>query len=46
MHGTTTKMSNLVYKLTNRGLCSSLNSVLGLFEEQLLDKNKINTKKW
>ena len=33
-------MSNLVYKLTNRGLCSSLNSVLGLFEEQLLGDKK------
>lgn len=29
-------MSNLVYKLTHRGLCSLLNSVLGLCEEQLL----------
>jgi len=40
MPGTITKMSNLVYKLTNRGLCSSLNSVLGLFEEQLLGDKK------
>ena len=33
-------MSTLVFKLTNRGLCSSLNSVLGLFEEQLLGDKK------
>lgn len=32
MHGTTTKMSNLVYKLTHRGLCSELNSLLGFYE--------------
>lgn len=40
MHGITTKMSNSVYKLTNRGLCSLLNSVLGLCEEQLLGDRK------
>ncbi len=40
MHGTTTKMSNLVYKLTHRGLCSSLNSVIGLCAEQLLGGKK------
>ena len=40
MLGTITKMSTSVYKLTNRGLCSSLNSVLGLFEEQLLGDKK------
>lgn len=35
-------MSNLVYKFTHRGLCSLLNSVLGLCEEQLLgDKQTI-----
>lgn len=35
-------MSNLVYKLSHRGLCSLLNSVLGLCEEQLLgDKQTI-----
>ena len=33
-------MSNLVYKLTHRGLCSLLNSVLGLCEEQLLGDKK------
>lgn len=36
MRGHTIKMSNLVYKFTHRGLCSLLNSVLGLCEEQLL----------
>jgi hypothetical protein len=40
MHGVITKMSNLVYKLTHRGLCSLLNSVLGLCEEQLLGDKK------
>jgi hypothetical protein len=40
MHGATIKMSNLVYKLTHRGLCSLLNSVLGLCEEQLLGDKK------
>ena len=40
MHGTTTKMSNLVYKFTHRGLGSLLNSVLGLCEEQLLGDKK------
>lgn len=40
MHGTTTKMSNLVYKLTHRGLGSLLNSALGLCEEQLLGNKK------
>ena len=33
-------MSNLLYKLTHRGLCSLLNSVLGLCEEQLLGDKK------
>ena len=33
-------MSNLVYKLRRRGLCSLLNSVLGLCEEQLLGDKK------
>ena len=33
-------MSNLVYKFTYRGLCSSLNSVIGLCEEQLLGDKK------
>lgn len=33
-------MSNLVYKLTHRGLCSLLNNVLGLCEEQLLGDKK------
>jgi len=33
-------MSNLVYKLTHRGLCSLLNSVIGLCEEQLLGDKK------
>lgn len=33
-------MSNLVYKFTHRGLCSLLNSVLGLCEEQLLGDKK------
>lgn len=33
-------MSNLIYKLENRGLCSSLNSVLGLCEEQLMGDKK------
>jgi len=40
MLGTIIKMSTSVFKLTNRGLCSSLNSVLGLFEEQLLGDKK------
>lgn len=40
MHGTTIKMSNLVYKFTHRGLCSLLNSVLGLCGEQLLGDKK------
>ena len=40
MHGATTKMSNLVYKLTKRGLCSLLNSIIGLYEEQLLGDKK------
>jgi len=41
MHGATIKMSNLVYKLTHRrGLCSLLNSVIGLYEEQLLGDKK------
>jgi len=33
-------MSNLVYKLKHRGLCSLLNSVVGLYEEQLLGDKK------
>ena len=33
-------MANLVYKFTHRGLCSSLNSILGLCEEQLLGDKK------
>lgn len=33
-------MSNLVYKFTHRGLCSLLNSILGLCEEQLLGDKK------
>lgn len=33
-------MSNLAYKLTHRGLCSLLNSVLGLCEEQFLGDKK------
>ena len=33
-------MSNLVYKFTHRGICSLLNSVLGLCEEQLLGDKK------
>ena len=33
-------MSNLVYKFKYRGLCSLLNSVLGLCEEQLLGDKK------
>lgn len=33
-------MSNLVYRLTHRGLCSLLNSIIGLCEEQLLGDKK------
>lgn len=40
MHGTTTKMPHLIYELKRQGLCSLLNSMLGLCEEQLLGDKK------